>query len=48
MRAAAIETCVLMFKDIVGESYVTCLSASDYKVFDNYILPSFLKVKNES
>jgi hypothetical protein len=30
------------------KSYLTTLTATDYKVFDNYILPAFLRLKNES
>jgi hypothetical protein len=37
-----------MFKDIMDKAYLTTLTATDYKVFDNYILPAFLRLKNES
>lgn len=48
VKAKAIEVTVLMFHDVLDESYLTTLNATDYKVFDNYILPAFLKMKNES
>lgn len=37
-----------MFKDIMEQAYLPTLSATDYKVFDNYVLPAFLRLKNES
>lgn len=37
-----------MFKDIMDKAYLTTLSATDYKVFDNYILPNFLRLKNDN
>jgi hypothetical protein len=37
-----------MFRDIMDKAYLTTLTATDYKVFENYILPAFLRMKNES
>lgn len=48
VRAKAIQVAVNMFKDIMDKAYLTTLTATDYKVFDNYILPAFLKLKNDS
>lgn len=48
VKAKALEITVLMFKDVLDQAYLTTLNATDYKVFDNYILPAFLKLKNES
>ncbi len=48
VKAKAIQVAVGMFKDIMDQAYLSTLSATDYKVFDNYILPAFLRLKNES
>lgn len=48
VKAKAIEVAVLMFEDVLDQAYLTTLSATDYKVFDNYILPAFLKLKSEN
>ena len=49
VKGKAVEVAVLMFKDVLDQgAYVTTLAATDYKVFDSYILPAFLKLKNES
>ena len=48
VKAKAIEVAVMMFSDVLDQAYLTTLSTTDYKVFDNYILPAFLKLKNES
>ena len=48
VKAKAIEVCVLMFEDILKETNVKPLSPTDYRVFDNYILPMFIKMKGES
>jgi hypothetical protein len=48
VKAKAIEVAIHMFKDIMDKAYITTLSATDFKVFDNYILPAFLRLKNES
>lgn len=48
VKAKAIEVAVMIFADVLDQGYVTTLTATDYKVFDNYILPAFLKLKNES
>lgn len=48
VKAKAIEVAVLMFEDVLDQAYLTTLIATDYKVFDNYILPAFLKLKSES
>jgi len=48
VKVKAIEVTVLMFADVLDQGYVTTLTATDYKVFDNYILPAFLKLKNET
>jgi hypothetical protein len=48
VRAKAVYVAVHMFKDIMDKAYLNPLSAADYKVFDSYILPAFLKMKNES
>lgn len=45
VKAKAIQVTVLMFKDVLDQGYLTTLNATDYKVFDNYILPAFLKLK---
>ena len=42
--AKAIEVAVLMFKDIVDKDLAYTLSTTDYKVFDNYIMPKFQKL----
>ena len=48
VKAKAIEVAVMMFADVLDKAQLTTLTATDYKVFDNYILPAFLKLKNES
>ena len=48
VKGKAVEVAVLMFEDVIDKAYLTTLSATDYKVFDNYILPAFVKLKNES
>ena len=48
VRAKAVHRAVQMFKDIIEEPHLTSLSAVDYKVFDNYIFPAFIRLKNES
>jgi hypothetical protein len=37
-----------MFADILNKATLTTLSATDYKIFENYILPAFLRLKNDS
>ena len=37
-----------MFEDVLDEAYVTRLSSTDYKVFDDYIMPAFTKLKHET
>jgi hypothetical protein len=48
VKAKAVEVAVHMFRDIMEKAYLTTLTATDYKVFDNYILPAFIRLKNES
>ena len=48
VKAKAVHVAVQMFKDIMDKAHLTSLNATDYKVFDNYILPAFLRLKNES
>lgn len=48
VRAKAIYVAVHMFKDILDKAYLTTLNATDYKIFENYILPAFLRMKNDS
>eukprot|EP00347_Sterkiella_histriomuscorum_P000291 403376447 len=48
VKAKGIEVAVLMFEDVLDQPYLTTLSATDYKVFDNYILPAFLRLRSES
>jgi hypothetical protein len=48
VKAKAVEVAVHMFRDIMDKAYLTTLTATDYKVFDNYILPAFIRLKNES
>lgn len=48
VKAKAIEVAVMMFADVFDKAQLTTLTATDYKVFDNYILPAFLRLKNES
>ena len=43
--AKAIEVAVLMFEDIVDFDLAYTLSTTDYKVFDNYIMPQFIKLQ---
>lgn len=38
VKAKALEVSVTMFGDILDENYVTVLSPTDYKVFQNYII----------
>lgn len=47
VKANAIEVAVNMFRDIMDKAYLTTLTATDYKVFDNYIMPAFLRMKQE-
>lgn len=47
VKAKAVHVAVEMFKDIMEEAHLTSLSATDYKVFDNYIFPAFKRLKNE-
>jgi hypothetical protein len=47
VKAKAVHVAVEMFKDIMDQAHLTVLSATDYKVFDNYILPAFVRLKNE-
>lgn len=37
-----------MFADIIDKAYLTTLTATDYKIFENYILPAFMRLKNDS
>jgi len=48
VKAKAIEVAVLMFEDVLEKAELTTLTSTDYKVFDNYIFPAFLKLKNET
>jgi hypothetical protein len=47
VKAKAIYVAVNMFKDILDKAYLTTLNSTDYKIFENYILPAFLRLKNE-
>jgi len=48
VKAKSIEVAVRMFEDVLDQAYVTRLTSTDYKVFDDYILPAFLKLKHEN
>lgn len=37
-----------MFADIIDQANLTTLTATDFKVFDNYILPAFLRLKTQA
>ena len=39
VRAKAIEAAVMMFENIIESQEAYHLSSTDYKVFDNYIMP---------
>ncbi len=47
VRAKAVEVAVHMFKDIMDEANLPNLSATDYRVFDNYIMPEFKNLIND-
>ncbi len=47
VRAKAVEVAVHMFKDIMDKSNLPTLSATDYKVFDNYIMPEFKSLNSD-
>ena len=47
VKAKAVEVAVHMFKDIMDKANLTTLSATDYKVFDNYIMPEFRALNND-
>jgi len=47
VKAKAVEVAVHMFKDIMDKANLTTLSATDYKVFDNYIMPEFKALNND-
>ena len=44
----ALEVAVYMFGDILDQSDATTLTPTDYKIFENYIFPAFVKLKNEN
>jgi hypothetical protein len=47
VKAKAVEVAVHMFKDIMDKANLNTLSATDYKVFDNYIMPEFKALNND-
>lgn len=48
VRAKALYVAVHIFADIIDKAYLTTLNATDYKIFENYILPAFLRLKNDT
>jgi hypothetical protein len=47
VKAKAVEVAVHMFKDIMDKANLPILTATDYKVFDNYIMPEFKNLNND-
>jgi hypothetical protein len=47
VRAKAVEVAVHMFHDILDKANLPTLSATDYKVFDNYIMPEFKNLNSD-
>lgn len=44
VQAKAIEAAVMIFENIINCNDEMYLSSTDYKVFDNYIMPQFNKI----
>lgn len=45
VQAKAIEVAVKMFESLIDSDEHCTLSTTDYKVFDNYIMPQFQKLQ---
>lgn len=45
VQAKAIEVAVLMFENIIDSDQSYVLTSTDFKVFDNYIMPQFNKLQ---
>ena len=45
VQAKAIEVAVLMFENIIDSDQSYILTSTDFKVFDNYIMPQFNKLQ---
>jgi hypothetical protein len=44
VRAKAVEAAVMLFENIIESQETFHLTSTDYKVFDNYIMPQFTKL----
>ena len=48
VQAKAIEVAVMMFENLIDSNEELTLNSTDYKVFDNYIMPAFMHIQKRS
>ena len=48
VQAKAIEVAVMMFENLIDSNEGYSLNSTDYKVFDNYIMPAFMHIQKRN